>query len=149
MLSRGNLVRIGVIAAIVVGGIIFRDRLTGSATDLRVGDCFDEPKDMTEVSSVQHRPCTEAHDGEIVFVGDYAAQDAYPGQAAFDVFVADRCVPAFEDYVGSDYETDVVYDLGVFFPLEDGWKAGDHEIACYVYRIDGARQTTSVKGAGG
>src|SRR3990172_6879284 len=109
-MSRGNLVRIGIIAVVVVGALLFRDRLSGSATDLRVGDCFDEPAG-TEVAEVQHRPCTEGHDAEIVFVGDYPDQDAFPGQTAFDEYVFDSCVPAFETYLGIDYETDTDYDL--------------------------------------
>ena len=35
---QGWVIRIAIIAVIVIGGLIFRDRLSGSANDLKVGD---------------------------------------------------------------------------------------------------------------
>ena len=62
-------VRIAIIAIIIVGGFVLRDRLSSSAGDLKVGDCFDEPATGGEISDVQHHPCTEAHTAEVVFIG--------------------------------------------------------------------------------
>ena len=146
--SGGFLARVGIIGAIVVGGLIFRDRLSGAATDLRVGDCFDEPVSMTEVTDVQHQPCTEPHDGEIMFVGDYPDQADYPGNDAFDAYAEANCIPAFESYIGRDYETDTEFNIGTFYPISEGWSSGDHEITCYVFRIDEAKMNASVKGIG-
>ncbi len=135
-----------VIIAVIAGvGLIFRDRLSGAATDLRVGDCFDEPANMNEVTDVQFRPCNEAHDGEVMYVADYPDQDAFPGESAFDQYVLDFCVPAFETYVGRDYETDTEFDFGYFFPSSEGWNSGDHEVTCYVFRVDREKLSTSVK----
>jgi hypothetical protein len=142
---RGWVIRIGIIAVIVAAGLIFRDRLTGSAGELRVGDCFDEPTQAQEVKDVQHQPCTDPHDGEVVFVGDHPDSDTYPGESAFDSFVLANCVPAFETYTGRDWATDTELDLGYFYPTTDGWPSGDHEVACYVVRLDSAQMSASVK----
>ena len=140
--------RIGVVTAIAVGALVFRDRMTGDASDLRVGDCFDEPASLEEITDIQHRPCREQHDGEVIFVGDHPDKAAYPDDSTFEQFALDRCVPAFESYVGRDYETDTEFDFGFFYPGEEAWYANDHEIACYVYRLDEQPLTQSVKAAG-
>jgi hypothetical protein len=142
---RGWVIRIGIIAVIVVAGLILRDRLSGNAGDLQVGDCFDEPTQTQDVSDVQHHPCTDAHDAEVIFVGDHPDSDTYPGVDAFDTFVLTQCVPAFEAYTGRDWETDTELDLGYFYPTADGWPSGDREVACYVARLDGVSMSASVK----
>lgn len=142
---RGLAIRLGVIAVIVGGGFVLRDRFSGSASDLRVGDCFDQPSAQQDIKDVQHHPCTESHTAEIVFVGDHPEASAYPGVDAFDSYVVDHCVAAFESYTGRDYETDTELDLGYFFPTTEGWPKGDHEIACWVYRLDDTAMKTSVK----
>jgi hypothetical protein len=113
-----------------------------------VGDCFEEPASPEAVTDIQHRPCHEQHDGEVIFVGDQPDQDTYPDESAFDAFALDRCVPAFEAYVGRDYETDEEFDFGFFYPGEEAWNANDHEITCYVYRLDEHPLTQSLKAAG-
>ena len=142
---RGLLIRIGVIAVIVVGALILRDRLSGSAQDLRVGDCFDPPTQLQNVEDVQHHPCTEPHAAEIVFVGDHPASETYPTVEAFDAFVVDKCVPAFESYTGRDWETDTELDMAYFYPTAEGWPKGDHEVSCYVVRLDNAKMNASLK----
>ena len=144
---RGLLIRIGIIAVIVVGAIVLRDRLSGSAGDLRVGDCFDPPASIETVEDVQHQPCTEPHAAEIIFVGDHPDSDAYPSIDAFDAFVFERCVPAFESYTGRDWETDTELDMAYLYPTDEGWPQGDHEVACYVERLDLSKMNASVKAA--
>ena len=142
---RGLLIRVGVIAVIVVGALILRNYLSGSAGDLRVGDCFDEPATTETVDDVQYHPCTDAHDAEVIFVGDHPPSDTYPALAAFDDFVVEKCVPAFESYTGRDWETDTELDMAYFYPTSEGWPEGDHEVSCYVIRIDSAKMNTSMK----
>ncbi len=145
---RGIAIRVGIIAAIVIAGLVLRDRLSGSATDLRVGDCFDQPAGTPdEISEVQHQPCTDPHDGEIFFVADYPDQDAYPGDAAIEAYIVEKCIPAWESYVARDYETDTEFDFSYLYPLPAGWTDGDHEISCYVTRVGGGKLTGSVKAA--
>ena len=56
---RIGIVRLAIIGIIVIGEIgafLFRDRLTGNAAELKVGDCFDVPTTATEITDVQHHP---------------------------------------------------------------------------------------------
>ena len=140
-------IRVGIIAAIAIGFLVFRDRLTGAAVDLRVGDCFDVPGEVTEVDEVQHQPCGEAHDAEVVFVANYSGT-SYPVISGFDDYVVDNCIPAFEAYVGRSFEAATELDLSYFFPTLEGWGDGDREITCYLVSIDDSKLTRSMKGPG-
>jgi hypothetical protein len=128
---------IGVFALV---GYLFRDFLSGSVSDLKVGDCVDLPTPITTatINDVQHHPCTELHHGEAFFVGNVpsGASGANPGVAAFDSFVTAQCVPAFRVYTGLDYETDPTYDIEFLHPTPEGWRKGDRTIHCLVIRID-------------
>ena len=139
------------VGAFVLGGYLFRDFLSSSAQDLRVGDCFDIPAAATTaayVEDVQHHPCTEPHDGEVVFLGRMSgADDAYPADDAFVAFADTHCVPAYRSYTGRDYEEDVTYDMPYLIPTSEGWAKGDRDVACYVVRADRQPGTGSVKGA--
>jgi hypothetical protein len=137
---------LGVIGAIVGGGFFLRSYLSGNASELQVGDCFDEPANAAKVEDVQHHPCTESHSSEVILVADHPDASTYPGLDAFDSFVFDRCVPAYESYTGHDYETDTELDIGYFYPLSENWP-GDKEVTCYVFRLDSAKMTSSVKAA--
>jgi hypothetical protein len=147
---RALLVGVGIIAIIAIGAFVLRDKLAGNAGDLQVGDCFDPPTTAaTVVKDVQHRPCTDAHLAEVFFVGDYdVATSTYPTDDDFDTFVADRCVDAFQAYVGQAYG-DSDLDFAPYWPTEDGWGRGDREVTCFAYRLDGATITGSVKQASG
>jgi len=137
-----------------VGGYVFRDHLTGYVGDLRVADCFDEPESFAAgttdtVEDVQHRPCTDAHDAEVFAVLTHSTGStvAYPSEDAFDRFVGDNCVPAFENYTGRLYSAATDFDIGWFYPSEEGWQDGDRVVTCYVYRVDGLQLKGSVKAA--
>lgn len=144
----GWVFRIGIIAVIAIGAFIFRDRLSSNAGELKIGDCFDDPAGVTEVSDVQHHPCTEGHTAEVIFVGSMTGDNAaYPADATIDSFVEANCLPAWTAYTGRAYETETVLRLGYYVPSPDGWKDGDHGIVCYAAREDGAAMTTSVRKA--
>lgn len=146
---QGLAIRVGIIAVIVIAGLVLRDRLSGNASDLRVGDCFDVPTSASnEVSDVQHQPCTDPHDGEVFFVGDYPTQATHPSLEDFRGFATTNCVPAFESYIGRDYETDTEFDFGAFYPTSESWSSGDHEVTCHAVLIDGSKLSKSVKNAG-
>ncbi len=140
------IIPIAIIAIIAVGGFIFRDRLSGAAQDLAVGDCFDAPTTDAEVEDVQHKPCNEAHTAEVIFVGDMPEGDALPSGAEIDRFVEAQCVPAFNTYTGLDYATDPTYGISSLSPTTSGWQSGDREVSCFAVRIDGATMTASLKG---
>ena len=140
-------IRVGIIAAILGAGWIFRDYFTGNATDLAVGDCFDIPSSVDQtVDEVSHHPCTDAHTAEVIFVADYEA-GSYPDVSAFDAFTEANCPPAFNTYSGLDFyaESGKDYDIGVFYPIEEGWSGGDHEITCYLVRVDEGPMSSSLR----
>ncbi len=144
----GLVLRIGIIAAIAGGAWFFRDYISGNAGDLAVGDCFDAPTTTGEtVEDVSHHPCTDAHTAEVFYVADYTGSSTYPGEEAFDTFTAANCPPAFQAYTGMDFygDTAIDYDIGLFYPLEEGWGRGDHEITCYIVRVDAGTMAASLK----
>ncbi len=138
------LIRVLLIGVLLIGGFLFRDRLTGNAGDLTVGDCFDVPAVDTNISDVQHHPCTDAHTGEVVFVGKHpAATGVVFAEPLLLDFAGASCIPALETYVGTALPESL--DIGAFYPLAKDWDTGDREITCYLYQIDGSTMTTSLK----
>jgi len=126
-----------------------RDRLTGAVDSLQVGDCFDVPAGET-VEDVQHRPCTEPHDGEVFVVRDYAGSDGYPTIAQFDAWAEQECIGTdFLAYVGQQYETRQDVGVGYLYPLEEGWGRGDREMTCYLSPTNGGKVSASYRKPGG
>ena len=145
---RGWIFRIGIIAVIAIGALIFRDRLSSNAGELKVGDCFDHPQGTAVIKDVQHHPCTEAHTAEVIFLGSLTGDNAtYPSDVAIETYVGESCIPAWSTYTGKDYQTEVVLGLAYYTPSEEGWKDGDRGVVCYAAREDGAAMTTSVRKA--
>lgn len=141
---------------IAVGGSLFaasRDD-SGQITDggdlgiadLRPGDCFDL-KDASEelIDDVEAKPCSDTHEFEMFFVGSLSG-DAYPSEDVMTGYVIDNCIPAFDTYVGMDYQSSM-YDIFHFVPSEDGWDAGDHTVQCAVFHPTDDELTGSLKGA--
>ena len=139
------LIAMVVVVGIIGGGyLLFRDRLSESAEDLRVGDCFDVPGEET-ITTVQHQPCTEPHDGEAYVVGNSDA-DSFPIVFGFDDWVEENCAgPAFDAYVGEPFGARSDIDVGYFSPTREGWEGGDREITCYLTPTDGQKVTVSYK----
>lgn len=135
---RGLALRVGIVALVLVGGLILRPFLPGGAGELKVGDCFDVPTGQQEVKDVQHHPCDQEHGAEVFFVGDYpgSRSDPYPTDDEMITFLWDKCVPAHNTYTGIDITTQDTYDIGRFQPSEEGWNKGDQGVICYVYRFD-------------
>ena len=145
---RGWIFRIAIIAVIAGGALIFRDRLSGNAGDLKLGDCFDDPAGAVEIKDVQHHPCNEAHTAEVVHLGKMPGDNAsYPSDPTVEDWVRTNCLPAWTTYTGKDFETEAVLTLGYYQPTAEGWKTGDRDIICYAIREDSATMTTSVKKA--
>jgi len=152
-----QLVVVGVIAlATAIGGWYFNasrsptGEITKSgdltASDLRVGDCFDL-KDPTadEVGYVAARVCTDEHEFEMFFVGALPEGD-YPAEAVFTSFVEQHCVPAFDTYVGKAYlESEL--DIYWLYPTADAWNEGDLSVQCAVYHPLVNRLIESLKGS--
>jgi hypothetical protein len=150
---RGLLIRVAIIAVIGLGAFVLRDRISGSASDLAVGDCFAVPTEEA-IRDVDHHPCTEAHDAEVVYVGDHPApDDAAPlTDDGLQDFVMNTCGGAMIEYVGGlqALETNAELenlDLGVIYPTDDDWNGGERKITCYLHSVDGSELTKSYKAA--
>jgi Septum formation len=143
-----TIVIIGVIAVFLIVAVYFALGRK-DVKELAVGDCFNEPTNISEVSDVEHHACTEPHDNEVVAVltDTTPAGQPFPGDSYFRTQLGERCGPAVTAYIGTDVMVQNVLDFGVFFPNEDGWGRGDRGLTCYVYRVDRAKLTSSVKGA--
>src|SRR5262249_20602897 len=137
---RGWVIRIAIIAVIVIGGLIFRDRLSGNAGDLKVGDCFDVPTANVDVKDVQHHPCTESHTGEVFALVTHPAAKGTPplDQNALVDFLSSSCGPIWVTYIGQEAAGSQVFDIGAFYPRDQDWNNGERGVTCYTYRIDGA-----------
>jgi hypothetical protein len=143
----GIAARLGIIGAVIVGGIILRPFISGDAGGLQVGDCFDPPTTVSEtVEDVQHHPCTDAHGAEVVYVGKYAPDTAtYPTDDEFYAFFETNCGPAFNAYTGLDFLQATDYDMSAFTPTSEGWADNDRKIICYAIRTDAAQMNASLK----
>jgi putative regulator of septum formation len=139
-------IRLVVIALFLSGGFIVRDRITGGAGDLKVGDCFDA-KQADVVKELQHHPCNEAHTAEVVLVSDYpsAKGAAYPTLTGFDAWGERTCAIALVTYVrpGTDLEA---LRYGILYPTSSGWAGGDRGMTCFIG--SDAPMTNSLRAAG-
>lgn len=117
-----------------------------SVFDLQVGDCFDDdPAATDEVASVATVDCAEPHDNEIFFEFSLAG-GTFPGEDAIMGEAADRCIPAFDAFVGkSYYESDL--DIFPITPTAASWEEGDRVVYCVLYALDLSKLTGSMRGA--
>jgi hypothetical protein len=134
-----------VLGAIVVflGVVLFAVRNNAEVDDLKVGDCFTIP-DGTTVKTVEKLPCTQTHNAEVVFVGDYTGT-TYPISLSLQSFARDNCLPASDAYVGRSVDDDPALSIGYFSPTRDSWDAGDRTISCYLSQPDESAMTESLK----
>lgn len=139
-----------VIVLVIIGGIafIFRDHITGSASDLKVGDCIDVPS-ATEFSDVQHRPCGDPHDGEVFALVKYPGDQSatYPITMQLQRFLVEQCGPAFTTYTGQPHDTVGDLDYSMFYPTRSSWGRGDRDVTCYAVKSDESKLTGSVRKA--
>jgi hypothetical protein len=136
-----------VLAVLGGGALIFRDRLSSSAGDLKVGDCFEEPSGET-IKEVQHHPCTEAHNSEVYFVGEYTGSGSYPTDDQFQAWEQANCIDtAFTNYTGKSVSDSSDLGFGYFAPTAAGWSKGDRSMTCFVGPIGSGTISTSYKKA--
>ena len=145
---RGILIVGAVVVVLVVVFFVFRDRMSGSASELQVGDCFDVPAESIDISDVQHHPCTEAHTGEVFYLGNDASVPgaSYPAESDFSADLDAQCGPAFATYVGVSADTSTAYNVEMFYPNEDTFSSGTRTLTCYLVAADGSSMTGSARG---
>ena len=120
-----------------------------SVLSLEVGDCFDDPSSFSgEVSEVDDVPCSQSHDNEVYAISDHPAGSdlPYPGENALFEYSNEYCLSEFDAYVGIDY-LDSRLDFSYYYPGRDLWEDGDREIVCFIYDLDLAKLTKSMKGS--
>jgi hypothetical protein len=146
---------LGLIVVGIVGGVVFRDRISSSTSDLAVGDCFDAPSMALasgspggEIEDVQHHPCSEPHVYETFAVFRHPAVngDPYPGSETLFSYAETNCLPPFATYVGVDFQESVL-SVGYIVPQEAGWLSGERTISCFLGSSDDSPVTGSLKGA--
>ena len=142
----------GVRAVIVVGLIVaflavvlYMVKDSGAADDLKVGDCFDIPT-ASEIKTVTHHPCIEAHTGEVFHVVEFSGSDmTTPLSFVIENFADTTCTPIFATYTGVAFDDAPDLTFGWFYPTVESWQGGDRTITCYITRVDHAAMTSSVK----
>jgi hypothetical protein len=148
-MQTSTVLRLGILGVAAIAGVllfVFRDRLSGDAADLQVGDCVELPTAAGEFSEIQHRPCNEPHNGEIFHLADYPAQEAFPSEAEFEAFFGNTCLGgAFQAYTGMTFEDAAAIEADYFRPVEDGWAAGDHEVICFLFPAGGGEVSQSYR----
>jgi len=55
------------------------------------------------------------------------------------------CVAAFAEYTGAPYDDHSNLDFGLFYPLQDAWTAGERDVSCYAFHVDGTPLTGSLR----
>jgi hypothetical protein len=118
---------------------------------LQVGDCFDDPgaptgTETVEVSSVEAKPCSEPHDFEVFHTFDVEAEEL-PSQSELLDEAGQRCLEAFEPFVGTPYEESEL-DVNFMFPMPESWEAGDRTVVCSVVTMDGTKLVGTAEGSG-
>jgi hypothetical protein len=133
-------------AVVGIGAFLLRDRMSSNnASKLVAGDCFNVPTSTT-VSDVQHQPCTEPHDGEVLLVADYPADKgaAYPATTEFLAWAEKICIPAFAAYTGTSFDTADAIDMNYLRPTTDGWKDDNQRrMTCFMTPVPAGTKVTA------
>ena len=138
-------ISIGVLA-LILGGVLYAVRNNQDAENVVAGTCFDFPSaDDDDFSTVETKPCTEAHDAEAILVADYTDGDAYPITLSLGRFFDEKCVPAAEAYVGLAIDAMPDYEIQMFGPTREAWDNGKRQFTCYAESASGGKLTKSVK----
>ncbi len=118
----------------------------GNATELEVGDCFQDPDNLSEVVDVETVECTEPHDNEVFLVEEQDDGD-FPGNTELQSTAEELCSGGeFEDYVGVPFESTAI-NAGFLVPSEELWDDGFRDIVCFAF-LGGEELEESVEGAG-
>ena len=127
---------------------------TVQATDLQVGDCYNEPDPASattnddgkrQVGSVEVVDCEVPHQHE-VYNNYKITLSTFPDSSTMQSQIQTACYSSFEDYVGKSYEKSR-YEATALIPNSDSWAQGNRTITCTLVTKDGSLITGSLKGA--
>jgi hypothetical protein len=120
---------------------------------LEVGECFNAsrftPGTPIDVADIDLVICAGPHQHEVYVVVDHPSQkDApYPGDETLAGYADDRCIAAFEPYVGKPYQQSLL-DFGIVHPTAESWKRGDRQVACVLHHSDFTLVVGSMRASG-
>lgn len=103
-----------------------------SVFNVAVGDCVEDASAL--IGSVTELPdvdCTDAHDGEVIFLFEHEGDnDDFPGEEALQSEAGEECSgDVFEDYTGVSFlETSI--NISLITPSDESWSGGDRETIC-------------------
>ena len=97
---------------------------------LGVGDCTTDESLTGEVQEVTIIDCSQPHTVE-VFHSYLIPDESLPDDAGIQAIVEEQCLPAFQDFVGLDYNSSVLL-VNYLSPTPDSWDAGDRELLCLI-----------------
>ena len=104
-----------------------------SVRAIQRGDCIYDLSRGEVISQVWRVPCTDEHRFEVY--ASFNLDVEYPGDELLYEFAGERCLDAFEGYVGMPFDADPELYSTHFVPTEEGWfDAGDRRVTCLVYR---------------
>ena len=127
--------------AALVAFLVFFDKGTVSATEVKAGDCLKELPASGLVITVDTAACGEPHTGEIFSVMKMPEGD-FPGQFAIEEY-QNKCAPELAKYSPEAAE-DPDVGLFVLYPSEDSWGQGDRTVTC-IATTDSPRSGTLKK----
>ena len=130
---------VGIVA--LVAFLVFFDKGTVSATEVKAGDCLKELPASGLVITVDTAACGEPHTGEIFSVMKMPEGD-FPGQFAIEEY-QNKCAPELAKYSPEAAE-DPDVGLFVLYPSEDSWGQGDRTVTC-IATTDSPRSGTLKK----
>lgn len=125
-------------------------RLEGTTTQpgqLEPGDCFNEYRYRDRAEVLQQITtiveCSRPHDKEVYFNVEHPAPDGAPfrGREEISQFARDKCLDAFEEFVGEEYVLSQL-EIGFFQPSYETWISTDNDrsVSCYVHPYEEGRQ---------
>lgn len=117
----------------------------GNVFDLAVGDCFDDPSNLQEVTDVPIVECSSPHDNEVYLNHTIAEVSVYPGEAQMGEMANEVCLDSFQPFVGRSYQSSDL-DFGWLTPTSESWRQGDRVITCFLYDFDYEKLTGSMQG---
>ena len=134
------------IAALLISLAVLATACQGNVFSLTVGDCFNDPDNLAEVSDVEIVACTETHDNEV-----YAAYEipgeTFPGRTGVQTDASENCLARFDPYVGRDYQSSK-FEISALTPTDQSWDQGDHEVVCFLFAFDGSKLNAAAKDSG-
>jgi hypothetical protein len=125
-------------------------RVTGaqeiSVLGLETFDCFNdpEPDELGEIERLEVLPCEQPHDNEI-FHSFTLAEGPMPAQDEIFGLAANQCFPAFDAFVGIEFEISAL-DIFPLTPTLEQWEGGHRMIHCVLFNLDLSELVGSARG---